>query len=720
MRTLQLGVLTGVAVSAMLLTVARPCLGQTNLNFNAIRSTPEGTIQISWNSTSHETYEIDEADTLTTNAQGTITWNQMDTEYPSQGTNTLWLDCGNYLSVPAILNPKYTTNRFYRIVDLGPDTTSDEPVVMITNLVNGSTVSDILTVTVAAETDQSFLTTKLYVDGQEQNDADVSTNWTDSTGITNYALNTYYLNTCEWLNGPHTIFASARCQNAAAGPHDTPTILIGHSVSSFVSVNFTNLITGISFTQPFFAPEDGTTQQVSATFAANVNWTLQIQDINTNTVRTATGSGGTMLFDWDGTGTGETNLPVGNYTYLISAVTNGLPLPDGGSGGGSGGSGPPSPDFAESRSATALNSTQLWAQPSDGTGLAVPLVIIPPGFDTNGFDIFEEPLGWSPETATAASAPTPSSIIVAGGGSGGFSPDYSGASSQGSRAPVRPPNKPVLHRGGTCGVAYQMYQANGTNGYTLAPPVNGEGLGPIPLEGNTAARSYFNYGPRPQHKSLMDHFILQMWAANWSSGFVKVNDQLSINDLKSSGANVFNNVQLGLLLLHGTYSTTQDWTENGAQEIYFPITSGTSAQYLRISDMNLGSSATNGLKWMANLACNSMRQGNWTSMRSYSRLPYNSNLHLFLGANSTTYDCDYLASEWAKDMTIGPDSGQPIMTVESAWYAGSQTAYKESGYKFATTIIFADGGDANCRGDYLQTNSSPTGTYFYHSQQVYP
>ncbi|HEX3719418.1 MAG TPA: FlgD immunoglobulin-like domain containing protein [Verrucomicrobiae bacterium] len=89
-------------------------------------------------------------------------------------------------------------------------------------------------------------------------------------------------------------------------------------------MTFSNLIQEISFTQPFFAPEDGTTQQITAVFAANVNWTLQIQDVNTNTVRTVTGSGGTMLFDWDGTGDGGTNLPVGTYTYLISAMTNGL------------------------------------------------------------------------------------------------------------------------------------------------------------------------------------------------------------------------------------------------------------------------------------------------------------------------------------------------------------------------------------------------------------
>ena len=38
--------------------------------------------------------------------------------YPSQGTNTFWLDTGNYLKVPPILHPAKAPMRFYRIVDL--------------------------------------------------------------------------------------------------------------------------------------------------------------------------------------------------------------------------------------------------------------------------------------------------------------------------------------------------------------------------------------------------------------------------------------------------------------------------------------------------------------------------------------------------------------------------------------------------------------------------
>ncbi len=45
-----------------------------------------------------------------------------------------------------------------------------------------------------------------------------------------------------------------------------------------------------------------------------------------------------MAYGWMN-GDRRTNLPVGTYTYLVTAETNGLPLPSGGGGGGSGGGG---------------------------------------------------------------------------------------------------------------------------------------------------------------------------------------------------------------------------------------------------------------------------------------------------------------------------------------------------------------------------------------------
>lgn len=133
----------------------------------------------------------------------------------------------------------------------------------------------------------------------------------------------YVINTCEWPNGPHILFAVATARSGMSGPTGDFPIYTGYGVSAYVPVTFNNLISRIAFSQPFFEPSLGQTQEVTATFAANCNWTLQIQDVNSNTVRNASGSGNSMTFDWDGTGDDETNIPDGVYTYFISAATNG-------------------------------------------------------------------------------------------------------------------------------------------------------------------------------------------------------------------------------------------------------------------------------------------------------------------------------------------------------------------------------------------------------------
>src|SRR5208337_1006560 len=308
-------------------------------------------------------------------------------EYPSQGSNTFWTDHGNYFYVPPILDPKFMPMRFYQVVDTGPDTTSDEPTVSITSPTNGSTASGELFITVAASTDQATLSTKLYVDGQEMNPPVDTTNWVDETGVTNYIVDTYAINTSEWHNESHTLFGTARCASAFDGPATTSPqyTAVGHAVSPFLQVSFNNLVAGVSFSQYFFDPTAGQTQQVSAVFAANVNWTLQIRDINSNEVRTATGSGTSMQFNWDGNGDGGTNLPAGVYYYYLTAQTNGQPFQ------ASGTSGSDSSSISSLAGAALGNSTGLWAMPSDGSGDAVPLSLYPPACDTNDLIILDGP-----------------------------------------------------------------------------------------------------------------------------------------------------------------------------------------------------------------------------------------------------------------------------------------------------------------------------------------
>jgi hypothetical protein len=205
----QVGLFLGIFIASIGQTFC-----QTNLQFTAVAQTDEQAIRLTWASTNNEVYQIQYADALASNDDGSTAWQILYDDYPSQGTNTFWLDTGNYTFAPQVLHPKNMPMRFYRIMDKGADTTSDEPSVSIISPTNGTPVSDELTIVVVASTDQPVLSgTKFYVDGQEMRSAISTTNYTDGSGVTNYEVDIYNINTCEWGNETHTLFATAECES---------------------------------------------------------------------------------------------------------------------------------------------------------------------------------------------------------------------------------------------------------------------------------------------------------------------------------------------------------------------------------------------------------------------------------------------------------------------------------------------------------------------------
>jgi hypothetical protein len=212
------------------------------LKFTGVNATAEGAIQLHWASNPNEYYEIDYADSIIDTNTGSITWKFLYEDYPSQGTNTLWLDTGNYFTDQIAVHPSLSPMRFYRIVLSGTNT-APSPSVLITSPTNGFTATSNINVTVLASSIEPFILTKLYVDGQEMQEPSTTTNYV-SNG-TNYVLATYVLNTCEWPNGTHMLFGTAECQSGPSGAHDFPTPLIGRGASSFVSINYNNLITRV-------------------------------------------------------------------------------------------------------------------------------------------------------------------------------------------------------------------------------------------------------------------------------------------------------------------------------------------------------------------------------------------------------------------------------------------------------------------------------------------
>ncbi len=712
--------IVGCVFACCLSRFTNQTFGQNTLKFTSVNATPEKAIQLHWASNTNEVYEIDETDALNTNADGTTAWNMLYNDYPSQGTNTFWLDTGDYNSVPGIPHPKYEPMRFYRVVMTGTNTGGDNPTITIISPTNGTTVSSNLTVTISASSDQLLVQTILYVDGQEMPPSDDGSN--------------FVINTCEWWNGQHTLFAVAKSQSALEGnPHD-PQPTYGRTASSYVNVTFNNLISEVAFSQPFFEPSLGQTQAVTATFAANCNWTLQIQDVNSNTVRNASGSGVSMEFDWDGTGDGGTNIPDGVYHYLISAETNGESdeIVGGGSGGGS--DGPPSPDFARS-SSIGSDSTRLWAI-SPNSEAILPLAIFPPGFDTNDFTIVQasqSQVQALTETVLAADKPVTtakSAKLIGGNGGGSFfeadaSPDYSGSAGQSTTAPVRPPPKPVKGNVGTIGIAYEQYLPQGfatTHGpstgwpYPVQPQY-------VAIDGtNATSGQYFDYIVTA--KTIGDNFSQAMQNGGWKTVFNKGNDGVTYTDLKKTslgGNSIFNNVNFGVLLGHGSYSTTAE--DDNIKYSYFWLWNShnnaipNTAVPMRFSDFDFGGSdPTNGLRWMTVIACNLLNQSDFNSMRSHSKLPINGNLHLlngvaggFPGFNAA------IGTYYATNLLGGA-------TIRQAWVNAGITAYSGFNLGNVGTITFATEGWPDCLNDQLLLYSSPDSgdTVQYESAPVYP
>jgi hypothetical protein len=239
----------------------------------------------------------------------------------------------------------------------------------------------------------------------------------------------------------------------------------------------------------------------------------------------------------------------------------------------------------------------------------------------------------------------------------------------------------------------------------------------VELEGTGGSHpiEYHALGP---YETEAKNFIAGMQNfAGWKTTINKVDDNLKLSDLQGQGT-PFNGVNLAVVLLHGTYGTSTDYTAKNCQQMYFPIASGGGATYLRMSEMNLGGGGANGLKWMAIMACYSLQHNDWANMQTLKVKPYNANLHLLLGCDTTEYvDPDVLAY-WARYMAWGVTNGP--MQVRTAWYQAAMDAYRYTEMPAGqTTLWWAVAGDNSCYYDTIQTNYNPTGTWFYEKNDIW-
>ena len=617
---------------------------QNTLQFTGVSATSEKAIQLHWASNTNELYEIDYATSLIDTNTGATTWIKLYDNYPSQGTNTFIADSGNYDYVPEILHPINDSMRFYRVVMTGTTTSPTNPTVAVTFPTNGATLSGDVTFTVAASSPEFLNDVELFIDGEQQ--------WFSGDRAN------FVVNTSEWPNGPHTIFAIARSSSGVEGFTGDNSMTYGSAASAYVNVNFNNLVSEFHLSEPYFEPSLGQTQIVTATFAANCNWTLQIQDANSNAVRTVTGSGTSLNFAWDGTGDGGIDIPDGIYSYQISAQTNGMAF------------------SSMSLESSATRATMLSSVTDDSvtapyiiddSGNILPLAIYPPGFDTNGLIIVDataadiQSLRPTPLRSVSASPMLMASTAQSNGQSYGANNSSSTSSSQTTKGPKRKPRVGVKNSSGSFGICYYTYPFHAF----MQQPTTGW-LYPLRqftgTDGSGASSSYFEYPSLTSFKTISDGFVQVMkigaTQGSYKPAFVKGDTQWGAQDIKKpskGGSSIFNTCNFGLLMTHGVYGTLSE-DDNIKYTYLLLYDQKYGSSWTRLSDMDFGSTGKNGLRWMTILSCSMLYGPNVSSMANHSLLPDNENLHLLLGANTKTYaswDYGYLyASNLVQNVSI--------------------------------------------------------------------
>jgi hypothetical protein len=286
------------------LTLGKSDSCHAQLQFTGVLATDENAIKLHWNSQSNAAYRIEFLPEL---GGSNNAWATLYNDYPSHGTNTFWLDTGDYSLTPYVLHPKNTTNRFYRVVKVATNSLP-APTVSILSPSPSGVCSNEVTVSVSVASTNSLFGLRLFLDGEDLGSS-------DEEGGTNWVINT-----TEWSNGPHVLFAAAKVIDRFPSSLDSLNGLKqAWGVSAYVPVTFNNFISRVAFSEPFFEPDLGQTQRVSAVFGTYANWTLQIVDEYDTPVRTETGSGTSLAYDWDGTGDGGVPIPNGVYHYIISA-----------------------------------------------------------------------------------------------------------------------------------------------------------------------------------------------------------------------------------------------------------------------------------------------------------------------------------------------------------------------------------------------------------------
>ena len=680
------------AVSAFVVATASQTIAQS-LQFLATKAEGDGAVQLRWQSESNAFYQVLYAtELLNTN---TVWWALAD-DVSSHGTNTTFLDTGIYWKDPELKHPALDTKRFYRVVKAGTNTLAP-PVVTLTTPTADSILSGEVTITATAVSTNDVFAIKFFVDGEEVGEATMP----------DAATASFAINTTEWPNGPHNIFAVAQVTSGTETTGTPSTVKQGAGASVYVPVTFDNYISKWFFSEPIFEPSLGETQRITATFAAYSTWTLEIRDASDTVVRSGTGEGYSMQFDWDGRNTSGQNLPDGQYGFSLNATETTAPEPPPGEGGGGG-----------------LPSLMMAALADGKTSYALPSPPMPPVKVNGKWLPWEEVYGPVAPVEVQISQKAIERLAVTLRGARAAQSSRlmleAPTGGQSAQAPRRPPPKAIKGKAGTVGVAYQGHHPS-TGGYQRPQNL----VGYVTLSPNYI----LPYGPIANASNIASGFARQMSKSAWKTAFNCGNDQLTAPLLRKpskGGSNLFNYCNIGLLVGHGIRGSSQDFraTSTPSLQTYYPTyrTGVNAYDWVRISECSFGGGPA-GLRWMGLYACNMLYRDNALDMYDKGVLPMNRYLHILLAAETSVHMYQTFGQKWASYMNGGEDGTKH--TVIDSWVSASEKIHKVPGVVPAGhTIVMTCAYWPDCVNDRLLTytdngSTDPSDILFYR-EQVFP
>lgn len=676
-----LAIIGGLAAGIILsLNLNTPSHAQ-QLQFTDVRVTSGGAIQLHWQSKSNAVYSIEYAPEVTDG--GTI-WKTLYEDYPASGTNTLWTDAGDQNTASAVNHPRDGAMRFYRVIQTGTNNLANAPQVSIVSPTNNAALTGDIKVSVSVTSSLNVNTIRLFVDGQE-------------VGYQNDTETNFVINTCQFGNGSHKIFAVVENSSGAETTGETADFEANYGVSPAVSATFDNYITDYRGKLRFQDFDENETNRFTANFATYADWTLTITNQDGIAVRTEIGTGFDMGFVWDGTGDGGTNLPNGPYWAVLSATESSSsaiaqllrlmpPFIDDAIASGEKSYFVKSPPMPPVRIKGKWISWETFYGPS-------PAIEVP---------IRDEYFALASEIENEAKkAPVAKS--------GGITQNAAGDSGSGGQTTVlRPVPSVWFGKNGTIGIAYQGNHPNDAFGFNTRPS-NGQ-LGNVTL--NVTPGSYKKLDTA---KTIALGFNRYMGEAGYRLKFLKRNFDLVASDLRKpskGGSSIFNNVNVGLLIGHGTCSADssqgRDYTisASGPYQTYYPVWEGGSGyNWVRLSEFDFGSSGENGLRWMSILTCNNLINHVYEDCYSKEVMPVNDDLHLLCGAKTSVFIVSNFGLKYSAALT-GSGGVTRKTIVESWFYAGAQSQGVQPGGPHVT-VEFRVVGWPNCFSDDLVNYQAP-------------